>query len=247
MSYKVFRVFIHAALIGLFFPSCNRTYSAMNGPLKNIPINQTLADDSLAESMILPYRKPLQEYMQEVVAFSNAPAVKGLPESSMGNLIADLLREGAEQRFGRVIDVAFLNTGGLRVEWPAGPISRAMVFELMPFENITEVVVVSGSGLRNLLNQAASRGGSPVSGVTFEIHDGLATAIKIGGQALDDTRNYTMASTDYLLNNGDKYAMPAFIERKSLEIKFRDLLLEMLNQKQSKGITLNPQTDGRVR
>jgi len=246
MTSKVFRVIIHSILLCTVLYGCTTAYRGKPEQLKNIDINSGLSDDSLAEQMIAPFRSPLESYMKEIVAQSKAPALKGLPESSLGNLIADLFKEGAADIYGKPVDVVFLNTGGLRVEWPAGPITRAMVFELMPFENMAEVVVMNGSQLRLLLNQIAARGGAPVAGLSFGINGNTATGILIGGQALEDEQKYSIASTDYLLNNGDKYSIPKLEERISLNIKFRDLLFEVLKKKQDAGISLHPEKDGRI-
>jgi 2',3'-cyclic-nucleotide 2'-phosphodiesterase (5'-nucleotidase family) len=161
-------------------------------------------------------------------------------------LIADLFKEGAQDTYERTVDAVFLNTGGLRVEWPAGNITRAMVFELMPFENMAEVVVMKGSSLRLLLDQIAARGGAPVAGLKFGIAGNRATNIYIGGEVLHDEQTYSLASTDYLLNNGDKYDMPEFEQRIALNIKLRDLLFIVLKKKQEAGISLHPEKDGRI-
>ena len=62
--------------------------------------------------------------MSEILIYSNNEAIKGLPESSLGNLISDLLLEASKRKSKEQIDLAFLNTGGLRVEWPKGAITR---------------------------------------------------------------------------------------------------------------------------
>lgn len=214
--------------------------------MKNTGIDSTLNTDSLTERIIAPYRQPLESSMKEIVARTDAEAVKGLPESSMGNLVADLLLEGANRRYSKKVDLAFLNTGGLRVEWQAGNITRAMVYELMPFENESEVVELRGAELRKLLSQVAARGGTPVAGIKFAINGDRAVNILIGEKTLSDTSLYVLASTDYLLNNGDKYEMPLFEKRTSLNIKFRDLLLDELGIINQKGNIIHPAKDGRI-
>ncbi|MEZ5173023.1 MAG: 5'-nucleotidase [Bacteroidia bacterium] len=184
--------------------------------------------------------------MKEIVARTDAEAIKGIPESSMGNLVSDLLLEGANRRYSKKVDLAFLNTGGLRVEWQAGNISRAMVFELMPFENEAEVVELRGAQVKILLNQVAARGGAPVAGTKFAIEGDKAVNILIGEKTLNDTALYVLTSTDYLLNNGDKYQMPLFEKRTSLNVKFRDLLLDELARKNQEGRIIHPAKDGRI-
>jgi 2',3'-cyclic-nucleotide 2'-phosphodiesterase (5'-nucleotidase family) len=246
MPTKVFRIIIHATLLYAFFSGCSTVYQVKPEKLNNMVVGKELSGDSLAELLIAPYRSPLETSMKELVGRSDAPALKGLPESTLGNLIADLFKEGAQDTYERTVDAVFLNTGGLRVEWPAGNITRAMVFELMPFENMAEVVVMKGSSLRLLLDQIAARGGAPVAGLKFDIAGNRATNIYIGGEVLHDEQTYSLASTDYLLNNGDKYDMPEFEQRIALNIKLRDLLFIVLKKKQEAGISLHPEKDGRI-
>lgn len=244
---KVIQPFIHL-LISVAFISCARGgYVAKPVVLENQVVNEAMGQDSLIESMIKPYRNPIEESMHEVIIQSDAPATKGLPECSMGNLSADLLRDGAARVSNRSLDIAFLNTGGLRVEWPQGSITRAMVFELMPFENMVEYIQLKGSSVQILMDQIAARGGAPVAGITFDILNGKAINLKIAGKQLNTEQAYTLVSTDYLLNNGDKYEIPSYIERIALNIKFRDLLIDELNFMNQQGKILHPNTDGRVK
>jgi 2',3'-cyclic-nucleotide 2'-phosphodiesterase (5'-nucleotidase family) len=244
---KVIHSFIHLGIAILLFSCARQTYTLKPSALENEIVNSEMGRDSIIESIILPYRQPLEASMNEVLIECDATASKGLPESSMGNLVADMLREGASRLANKNMDVAFLNTGGLRVEWPKGKITRAMVFELMPFENMVEYVVMDGKAIQLLMDQVAARGGSPVSGITFNIDKGKAINIAIAEKPLDMNRKYTLVSSDYLLNNGDKYEIPSYIERVSLKMKFRDLLLDEIQLRNTQNRTLSPKTDGRVK
>ena len=243
---KVIQSFIHLALIFGLAACSSGKYKVERTQGVNLEITPSLAEAEAAEKLIEPYRLPLSASMAEVIVRSNAPALKGLPESSLGNLIADVLLNGATERLNSPVDLAFLNTGGLRVEWPQGEITRAMIFELMPFENRVEVVSITGSDVVGLLDQVAQRGGSPMAGIQFGIENNKAVNVLIQGQAIELDKVYQMVSTDYLLNDGDKYNMPKFIQRQPLKIKFRDLLLEDMGRMGKQAIELNPKKDGRI-
>jgi 2',3'-cyclic-nucleotide 2'-phosphodiesterase (5'-nucleotidase family) len=246
MIKKVINSIIHSFLLGILISCSHKPISHEATKLENIEINSNMQSDSSIEALIKPYREPLITSMSEILIYSNNEAVKGLPESSLGNLIADLLLEGSKRKIKESIDLAFLNTGGLRVEWPKGAITRSMVYELMPFENLVEVVSIRGSELKILLDQIAARGGTPVAGLKFGIHKSKAVDIYIANKPLVDENTYRMVSTDYLLNNGDKYQIPITSNRKGLEIKFRDLLLDELVYLNAQSHTLSPAKDGRI-
>ncbi len=246
MIKKVIISIIHSFLIGVLVSCSHKPIGHQTKKLENIDITQNLRADTSIEALIKPYREPLISSMSEILIYSNNEAIKGLPESSLGNLVSDILLEASKRKSKEQIDLAFLNTGGLRVEWPKGAITRSMVYELMPFENLVEVVDVSGAELKKLLNQIASRGGTPMAGIKFGIQQSMAVNIYIGDKPLVDDSTYVLVSTDYLLNDGDKYQMPKTTNRRGLDIKFRDLLLDELINLNSQSHILSPAKDGRI-
>ncbi|MEX1187931.1 MAG: 5'-nucleotidase C-terminal domain-containing protein [Bacteroidia bacterium] len=246
MPNKVFTPIIHLFTLLLLYSCSPKVYTYAPQNLENKEISEVMLEDSLIESIIKPYRQPLEKSMSEVLIRCESEATKGLPESSLGNLVADLLLNGSRRISQQKIDLAFLNTGGLRVEWPKGNITRSMVFELMPFENTAEIASFTGYNLKLLLNQVAQRGGCPMAGISFGIKDNKAVNIKIGGLDIQDDQIYLMASTDYLLNNGDKYTIPEYSSRTALGIKFRDLLLDEIGYLNKNAMTLKPSKDGRI-
>ena len=67
------------------------------------------------------------------------------PECPMLNWATDALWEAAKAVYPGKVDIAIVNMGGMRCEWPAGPVTKGSVFELMPFDN--ELVVLTLKGL----------------------------------------------------------------------------------------------------
>ena len=243
---KVIITIFHVLLIILTTACQKHSYLITSKNLENTNISSSQKSDAEIESIIQPYREPLEASMNEVIIQSKSAAEKGLPESTMGNLAADLLLNGANRIGNQEIDFAFLNLGGLRVEWQKGNITRSMVYELMPFENEVETVTIKGKDLLYLLNQIAARGGAPVAGIKFGILGNEAKDIAIQGKPIDLNKSYIMVSTDYLLNNGDKYVIPKYSNRVSLGIKFRDLLLDELTYMNGNAKQIEPLKDGRI-
>jgi 2',3'-cyclic-nucleotide 2'-phosphodiesterase (5'-nucleotidase family) len=198
------------------------------------------------DSMIKPYRIPLQKTMNEVVAVTDNPATKALPECGLGNLICDIMLSYSERVLKKHIDIAFYNMGGLRIELPKGDITLSMIFELVPFENEMVTIDILGKDLDGLFQQIALKKGGPIAGFTMGISSKGAINIKVGGKEIEPDRTYSIISNDYLINGGDNYIMPSYTNRQNLKVKFRDAVLEELKDYKSKNIQLHPKTDGRI-
>ena len=143
-------------------------------------------------------------------------------ETGLGNLVADSLRAytGAQ--------VAFMNGGGLRAPLKTGDITYRDVYTLLPYNNLIDAANVTGKQLLDALEVSARNypeesGGFPsVSGMTFTIDANVKSSVqmndngeftdvageyrvkdvKIGGEPLDLEKTYTLASLNYLLENG---------------------------------------------
>ncbi|MFC5354615.1 bifunctional metallophosphatase/5'-nucleotidase [Azospirillum himalayense] len=135
-------------------------------------------------------------------------------ETTMGNLIADALRDGLKA------DVAITNGGGIRADTlhPAGSsLTRKDIFAEMPFGNVAVLTLLSGADVLAALEHGVSKvedkaGRFPqVSGLTFTYDPKLpsgtrVTGVTVNGQPLDPVRTYRVATNDYMLKGGDGYA-----------------------------------------
>ncbi|MBK3732271.1 bifunctional metallophosphatase/5'-nucleotidase [Azospirillum brasilense] len=135
-------------------------------------------------------------------------------ETTMGNLIADALRDGLKA------DVAITNGGGIRADMlhPAGSsLTRKDIFAEMPFGNVAVLTLLSGADILAALEHGVSKvedkaGRFPqVSGLTFTYDPKLpsgtrVTGVTVGGQPLDPAKTYRVATNDYMLKGGDGYA-----------------------------------------
>lgn len=136
-------------------------------------------------------------------------------EAALGNLVTDALRTYF------AADVALTNGGGLRGDhlYPAGHVltRRDLVAE-MPFGNAVMKLSVTGATLAMALEHGLS--GLPAASGRFPQVSGLAFSfdpaapqghrlgpVLVGGQTLDPTRTYTLATVDYLAAGGDGYTM----------------------------------------
>ncbi|MCC6767683.1 MAG: 5'-nucleotidase C-terminal domain-containing protein [Bacteroidia bacterium] len=245
---KVFKKIFNLLLLLLLLTACHtkKQYTQQRYPAYQIGIAPYQNEDSLSEAIIAPYRAPMAAKMQETIVVSQHEAVRGLPEGSLGNLVCDLLLEKATEIGPQKPDVCIMNSGGLRIDLPAGNISRSMIYELMPFENELVLAEISGAGLLQLLKQIAARGGAPVGGIRMKITPDGPSDIYIGNNPLDTIYVYKLISSYYILQGGDRFVIPPLKSSRYLNIKVRDALLETLEKKQIAGQTIKPQKDGRM-
>jgi 2',3'-cyclic-nucleotide 2'-phosphodiesterase (5'-nucleotidase family) len=136
-------------------------------------------------------------------------------ESTLGNLIADAMREasGAE--------AALINGGGIRGDKlfpPGSKLTRRDLMEAVPFGDVTVVLELDGATLRAALEHGVGlaerqAGRFPqVSGLRF-IWDRAAPpgarvrSVTVGGAPLDPARRYRVAAGAYIAGGGDGYEM----------------------------------------
>jgi 2',3'-cyclic-nucleotide 2'-phosphodiesterase (5'-nucleotidase family) len=129
-------------------------------------------------------------------------------ESSVGNFYADAIKEGCQA------DVAVANSSSLRKDVPAGPITKLSLVELSPFKNYLCTFPVPGKVLKALVTrylQATIEGRTAIdlSGIDCQWKKTAAgpeiVTMKVNGQPYGDEITYTMGSTDYTVNQADKY------------------------------------------
>ena len=186
----------------------------------------------------------LEEQMGQVIAYTpyeltiNDPeAVDGSgnpvrmvrrAETNMGDLCADAYRDQAQA------DIAFVNSGGVRISIGKGNITYGDILSLSPFGNMLCVIEVTGQDILDALEWGVrsvprENGSFPqVSGLSFEVDlsiespciddddDMLMTIegerrvknVLVGGEPIDPDKTYTLAGHDYmLLQIADGYTM----------------------------------------
>jgi len=214
-----------------------------------VEMNDSISDDALSESMIAPYRDSLELTMNTILVQNEVPLTRGIPESTLGNLIADLLLERAQTEMPDSLlpDLCLINIGGLRVDLPAGGITVGKVFELMPFENELDVLKLSPEKVDEMIRYINSVGGQPLSGlnVSMSSNPGSTTYVLEDGSKIEEY--LYVVTSDYLADGGDK--MDFFknpMERIKTGIKIRDAIIDDFRIKGLAGKQLQSGLDGRV-
>jgi 5'-nucleotidase len=137
-------------------------------------------------------------------------------ETNVGNFITDAFRAATSS------DVALINGGSIRADTiiDSGVLTRRDLLSLLPYSNKIVKLEVTGKTLREIIEHGLARtaedsepGRFPqVSGVRFSYDASRQPGsrivdIKVNGQPLNDSRTYTLATTNFLSSGGDDYAM----------------------------------------
>lgn len=238
----------------LLVASCNKQFVATGYKFDERKLIAGSAADSAMLLVIRPYKDSLDKQMGEVLAISDTILNKaGNPETDLGNLMCDLVL--AQSRYyaqGKIpdvskIDFTFLNPGGIRLpNLPKGNITLGRVMELMPFENLIDIITVDGHTLDTLFNFMAAKGGWPVSGARYKISNGKAVEVYIQGQLLDVNKQYTLAVSDYLAQGGDNCKALIPYPKLMLKKSLRDALIDGMKEINTRGEHIKSIIDGRV-
>jgi len=200
------------------------------------------------QSLISPYKKEMEKEMNQVIGACEKDLLKEKPESTLGNWMADLTHKKCEEYYGKPIDFAIMNYGGMRIlSLPAGQITKSKIFELMPFENNLVVLNVDAETVEKLFIRMAEYGGWPISHqVRFKIKEGKPIDIQINGKPIDKNKMYKIALTDFVANGGDKCFFFEEKKQELLGLLLRDAILEHVMELNAQGKKVDANLEGRV-
>jgi 5'-nucleotidase/UDP-sugar diphosphatase len=135
------------------------------------------------------WQSKLDRALGEEIGYAGRGARQGLPRARRWLTMA--LRE----QLGT--DVALINTGGIRQSLLPGPITKASVWSILPFDNKVVIVRITGRDLITDLEteEAAFAGVSGAKG-SYRMES---------GEALDPAKIYSVATIDYLYFGGSKF------------------------------------------
>jgi len=237
--------FLVLLTVGLL-QACSSHYVQTNkqASLTRIKSDSLHLYDSTTHYFIASYKKQLDEQMNIVIGSTQTTLLKERPEGTLGNLIADAAVWYASKNYPKPIDVSVMNYGGIRIpSIQAGNITAGKIYELMPFDNMLDVLEISGQTLNDLLQLVAANGGWPVAGMQMTISNNKAIDIMIGGAPLELDKTYTLITSDYIANGGDNaFMLKNYTKRTGLNYKLRDAILDYVK---SAG-QLNMQNNGRI-
>ncbi len=227
--------------------SC-KTQFAITEKVSITHVSEAYDDDEAIEGLIRPYREQADEKMNLVIGFLDKNLEKAMPESSLGNWLADMMLDEINARLDLPIDIAIQNHGGIRLNvFSAGDITVGKVFEVMPFDNLVTIMTLDSTGLVSLLDQIAASGGWPISRtVRMEIKAQKSSNVFVHGEPISD-RKYRVALPDYIANGGNNITFDSNQSRQDLGLLIRDLYIEHITKATADGKIQSAVVDGRIK
>ncbi|WP_240035166.1 5'-nucleotidase C-terminal domain-containing protein [Neobacillus notoginsengisoli] len=236
---------------------------------KLLDISTFAEDAATADLLNTKYKPAVTEKENTVVGTAAVPLVGGSPaartgETNLGNFITDGMLAKA-QTINPDTLIAVQNGGGIRVTLPAGNITLADVFKVLPFGNTLGIMNLKGSELREALEYSvkdapttAFGGFLQVSGlkVTYDSSKPAGQkiqSIEVKGKdgkytAFDNAKNYYVATNVFTAKGGDGFTMfgKAYEEGRVSEPGYVDW--EMFNDyiAAQPNKTVSPEVEGRI-
>jgi len=170
----------------------------------------------------------------------------GARESNVGNWMSEVIRQAAKA------DIGLQNTGGIRKDLAAGPITSRDMWEISPFGNEIVTFVLTGE---QLLKALATQGKKArefcqVSGVRYRYDksqpENRALTATVAGKSVNPKKKYKIATNSYVGGHlYDFFELPeAQIEVRTMEpaTTDRDLFIEAVKKQKR----IDAKLDGRI-
>ncbi len=232
--------------------SLNRKYKATVVPLSNY------SPDPVVDKKINYYISKLSEIMdvkvgKTVTMLDSRREKVRTTETKVGNLITDALRK----YYGA--DVAIVNGGSIRGDRtyePGTKLTRKDIQSELPFRDESRFVLVKGKNIIkafengfSLIEKVNGRF-LQVSGlkVRFCTNSSVGSRVKsvyIDGKSVEPEKEYSLASTDYLIKGGDGFTM--FKQSRNIPGNKVNLLLwEITRSYIERKKIISPEIEGRI-
>lgn len=245
---------IIALLAGVLMATSCRTHYEVAGVQRTRIVVDERYDaqpDAQAAEFLKPYKHIVDSIMGPVVGRSAKYMTANKPEGTLSNLLADIMVWAAKD-YGEKPDFGVYNMGGVRADLPKGDVTYGDVLDIAPFENKIAFTTLSGNDAKELFEQMAAVGGEGVShSVRMVIDkDNKLVSVTINGEPIDASRDYRIATIDYLLGGTDK--MEAFKKGRNVNSpqdvsnNTRFIIMNYFREQTKQGREVDSEIEGRV-
>jgi 2',3'-cyclic-nucleotide 2'-phosphodiesterase (5'-nucleotidase family) len=182
-----------------------------------VPTATSVPEDPAIKAIVDGYNKQLTDKLSVVVgkalvALDGERADMRTKETNLGNYVADWMR------LSTGADIAFEDGGSIRVSVPVGDVTVGNVYDVLPFDNILEILEIKGSILKTALENSVSaypaQAGAfaQVSGFSFTFDPSKPKGSRVvsitkDGKPMDMDATYKLCVQDYTALGGDGYTM----------------------------------------
>jgi len=169
-------------------------------------------------------------------------------ESNIGDWITDAVKRHMKS------DVAFLNSGGIRKNLDAGPVTKIDIYEILPFDNKMVTFTLTGLELMKIaehnvgLEADSYQGSLQVSGLSYswkgENDRPEITDVLVNGAPIKPDKIYRVATIDYVaVANAERYFGFRVENVRETDIGLTQLVLEEVE----KAGEITSKIDGRAK
>lgn len=206
-SWESYEVDAHRT--GVSAPNAENVAEALGtveGDIYTAPNGRTFAKGSCtyATAVDLIAVQPEMAALKEVIGYSSREMIRKGANCEITNWIVDHIREDVARLTHRKVDLAIINSGGIRVDLPQGDVILDDMVSMLPFRNYLCYVALKGSDVIALFEGMAQRSIQPVSGVKVVVNNHKLDTLLIGGKPVDPDKVYGVGTIDFLLDGGDK-------------------------------------------
>lgn len=227
-----------------FALGCRSPYSPTSVNWSQYPITESQAKDSSMLAFLKPFRDSLDKSMNIVLGKVGKRMDIKRPQSTLGNFMSDACLEMAREKFDAGADISLVRFGGIRRPYiDEGNLTRSMIFEVMPFDNLLVLIDVKGETLIRFIEELGKEGAG-IAGFTMTITtEKKVTDILVSGQPIDPLATYTIVYSDYNYSNA-----PILKEGKLRNTAYliRDALFDYVERLNSKGETIGQKLENRI-
>lgn len=184
--------------------------------------NQTAQEPGL-QAQIEEWSKPFEAFTNKVLGQSEVPLLQDncqREECILGDFMADAMFYYRKEMTPDV-DFALINSGGIRADIDAGPVTRGEVLTAFPFGNSIVQLTFTGeeiwgilegivSGISQFNNREVTSFFQISEGVKVEYNPGNSNGRKlisldIGGKPVQLDKEYAIVTLDFLAGGGDNF------------------------------------------
>lgn len=206
--------------------------------------NAALTDESKIAGMLETYRPRYNAEMGVILTEIENPLNFEKPEGALGNIAADALRFRASRESRQFVHIGIIGEGSFSINLNEGPLTLGEVYEFMPYENHLVLLKLTGDQVLTLANQIAEQGGSPVSGMRFQLQDNRARGVIVNSEVVTPTKEYWVATSNWVADGGDNFpVLWSPKERIDFDLSIRQLYVDHFRNRKM----TEPFKDGRIR
>ncbi|MCE1247589.1 MAG: bifunctional metallophosphatase/5'-nucleotidase [Firmicutes bacterium] len=186
--------------------------SVVAGSGSLIPIDtNSINPDVEINSIVNKYQQKLDSVMDVKLGESTDDMLQPSDgkETNLGNLITDIMRDVAGT------DVAFLNSGCIRTNLSKGEVKYKDIYSVIPFDSKIVTLSMKGQDIMDVIERSLEHTENDkvlqISGLNVVYNSTMMPGFKLlqvstsDGNPIDRSKEYTVATIDFLAKGGDAY------------------------------------------